>query len=850
MKELLITQVDYTNQPVRGKTAPVMHIFGRDAENKVNRVDVYDHRPYFYIPLEDTTEPGFGSEEIVSVEPGYTSIRGRDLARVYTHTPSEVGKIRDDYEHYEADVLFPNRLMIDYEIKAGIKVPDEGTHHTFESPDQLEPCDPPDEASIRVHHVDIEVEDRHGFPEDGIEPIVCFTTFDSYDESYIVWWCKEHDDQELDPDRKADLLADEDAGDVELRTFTDERRMLDAYLEYVEETDPDLFTAWNIGFDMPYICDRLERLNEKSIWNLDIERLSRLDEVWSGRDYPNLKGRVVFDLLQAYKFTHFSEEESYRLEAIGQKVVGFGKETYVGKIGDLWEEDPDRLLEYSLKDVVLTVEIDKETETIDFIDSLRQFVGSRIEDSSVANEICDMYVLHKTHGRFVLPSKGAGSDGDYEGAAVFPPISGVEENVVVTDLKSLYPMCMVTMNLSPETGVDPDEYDGETYVAPNGLHFRKEPDGIIREIVDELLSRRDELKAERNTHDPESDSYKRLDRQQVSVKVVMNSIYGVLAWDKFRLYDKDMGAAVTATGRGVIQFTEDVVNELDYEVTYGDTDSVMISLGHEVSKSQALEIGFELAETINDRYDEFAATLNADDHRFQMEFEKLYKRYFQAGKKKRYAGHIVWKEGKDVDDIDITGFEYKRSDTPRFVKETQKTVLDMIVRGEETDEVRSYVKGRIDEVKSEDVPLDEIGIPGGIGKKLTSYNPPGVHVRGAIYANLLLGKNFGKGSKPKRIYLERVLERFYHKIERRRKWELERSDWYRQFKQEVASDDDTEGAICIEYPEDLPEEFIVDWDRQLDKTLRGPIERVTEPLGLTWDEIETGHEQTGLGAFS
>ncbi len=849
--KILITQIDYTTEQSRGGSQePVVHIHGRDSDNTLHRIDVCDHRPYFYVPTEETHEPDFGSDEIVSIRDGFESIRGVELSRIYTHTPKEVGAIRDDYNHYESDVLFPNRLMIDYGINDGLRVPDTGTRHVFESPEQLDPCEPPTDATLRVHHVDIEVNDRNGFPEDGEEPILCFTTFDSYDEEYIVWWCKSTANQTLDEELKAELLEDEDAGSVELREYVDEAKMMDKYLDYIDKTDPDLYTAWNIDFDMEYIIDRLAELNQETMRDLSKERLSRIGEVWGGRGLPSIKGRIVFDLLQAYKFTHFSEEESYRLEAIGQKVVGFGKETYTGKIGDLWDDDPDKLLEYSLKDVVLTVEIDKSTETINFIDQLRRFCGSRIEDSTIANEICDMYILHKTQSRFVLPSKGSESDGDYDGGAVFDAISGVEENVVVTDLKSLYPMCMVTMNLSPETSVDPDVYDGETYESPNGLHFQKEPDGFIRQIVDELLSRREDLKATRDTYDPSTEQYKRLDRQQVAVKIVMNSLYGVLAWDKFRLYDKDMGAAVTATGRGVIQFTEQVVNDLGYEVTYGDTDSVMISLGSDVSKDDAIEIGHELATEMNDRYDEYAESLNVQKHRFQMEFEKLYKLYFQAGKKKRYCGHIVWKEGQDVDDIDITGFEYKRSDTPRFVRTTQKSVLDMIVRGHELTDIRTYIEEQVETVKAGDVPLDDIAIPGGIGKTLESYNPPNVHVKGAIYANLLLGTNLGKGSKPKRVYLERVLSQFWIKIERRRKWELERDDMYRQFKEEVASHDDTEGAICFEYGQQIPDDFVIDWERQLNKTLKGPIGRITSSLGLSWEEIESGTEQTGLDGWT
>ncbi len=58
------------------------------------------------------------------------------------------------------------------------------------------------------------------------------------------------------------------------------------------------------------------------------------------------------------------------------------------------------------------------------------------------------------------------------------------------------------------------------------------------------------------------------------------SLYGVLGWDRFRLYDKEMGAAVTATGREVIDYTDEVVANEGYEVVYGDTDSVMLQLGN------------------------------------------------------------------------------------------------------------------------------------------------------------------------------------------------------------------------------------------------------------------------------
>jgi len=327
---------------------------------------------------------------------------------------------------------------------------------------------------------------------------------------------------------------------------------------------------------------------------------------------------------------------------------------------------------------------------------------------------------------------------------------------------------------------------------------------------------------------------------------VGQSLYGVSGWDRFRLYDKENAAAITATGRRVIEFTEEAVNEMDHEVTYGDTDSVMLELG-DMTVEQAIDTSFEIEEYVNGRYGEFASEeLDAEQHRLQIEFEKLYRRFFQAGKKKRYAGHIVWKEGKEVDDIDITGFEYQRSDIAQITKEVQREVIEMIVHGEDLADVKEYVHGVIEKFREGDVSLEEVGIPGGIGKKLDAYDTDTAQVRGAKYANLLLGTNFASGSKPKRLYIETVHPEFFERIERERDLDPAEDPLYGEFKREVASGD---GVICFEFADQIPEEFAVDWDKMLDKTLKGPIARVLEALDVSWQEVKSGQEQTGLGQY-
>ncbi|WP_324663098.1 DNA-directed DNA polymerase [Haloarcula sediminis] len=877
--EFVVTQVDYTVEGRGDDEYPVVHVFGRTEDEEPVHARVYEFKPYFYAPTDSVTEDRLrGYDRITGWEAAdaggepYESIRGERLTKIFGQTPRDVGQMRDDFDHYEADILFPNRLLIDKDITSGVRVParelDDGSYKVHH--EEIEPVDA--SAEPRVNTFDIEVDDRHGFPEDGEQTVVCLTSHDSYTDEYVVWLYESPDGIE-GPEALAGYDPIREEFDADVRIFEEEAAMLDAFIAYIEETDPDVLTGWNFDdFDAPYLLDRIEELQSYDHdYDLNIDRLSRVDEVWrSDWQGPDIKGRVVFDLLYAYKRTQFTELESYRLDAVGEQELGVGKERYTGDIGDLWEQEPERLLEYNLRDVELCVELDREQDIIDFWDEVRTFVGCKLEDATTPGDAVDMYVLHELHGDYALPSKGQQESEDYEGGAVFDPITGVRENVTVLDLKSLYPMCMVTTNASPETKVDPEAYDGETYRAPNGTHFRKEPDGVIRSMVDALLTEREEKKAQRNSYSPDDPEYERFDRQQAAVKVIMNSLYGVLGWDRFRLYDKEMGAAVTATGREVIDYTDEVVEDEGYSVVYGDTDSVMLQLGDigpddvagdiavtdemrekhpEMDEDElgllaaTIQKGFELEDTINASYDEFASErLNADEHRFEIEFEKLYRRFFQAGKKKRYAGHIVWKEGKHVDSIDITGFEYQRSDIAPITKRVQKEVIDRIVHGEDAESIKSYVGEVIEDYQAGNVDYDDVGIPGGIGKKLDNYDTDTAQVRGAKYANLLLGTNFQSGSKPKRLYLDRVHADFWDRVEAEHGLDASTDPLYGEFRRDP-------DVICFEYADQIPAEFEVDWDKMLDKTLKGPIARILEALDISWDEVKSGQEQTGLGSF-
>ena len=780
-----IHQVEYSV----GVDIPVVHIFGRDVSGKAVKVDVTGFRPYFYAPV-DQVDGAPLPREVADMEPDatYRSIRGEALRRLYTRRPGDVRDARNQFQHYEADIPFATRFMIDCGLTAGVELPAGASVVDYR---ELAPAEI--KAPARTCIMDIECVDERGFPEPERDPIICVTCWDSFDEDYttLLW---------LPGGVPGDAPVDEPGlcvnGQHRVIRYPDEVSMLRGLVSYVRERDPDILSGWNfVEFDIPYILQRMAALGLRG------EDLARLP----GQTERNaVRGRSIFDLLGAYRKMHQAQKESYRLDAIAEEELGETKVRYTGTITSLWRSDPARLVEYNCRDVELCVGIDKKNNIVEFYREIARYVGCPLDRTLNSSNVIDIYVLRKASGRFVLPSKGLAAGDEFEGATVFEPATGLRENVVVLDLKSLYPMAMMTINASPET----KNPDGELR-APNGVRFSREPDGLTRSIISELLVERDDRKRLRNQYPFGSPEYVLYDLQQNVLKVIMNSYYGVSGYTRFRLYDREIGSAVTSVGRAIIRHTRDVITGLGYQVLYGDTDSCMVEvppgdLSETIERARAIEA------RLNASYGDFAKTeLNADRHYFSIKFEKVYSRFFQAGKKKRYAGHLVWKEGKDVDEVDVVGFEIRRSDSPQITREVQRDVIEMILRGDAFEDVQGYLRDVIRKYRRGEYSLDEAGIPGGIGKSLESYENDDAHIRGAKYSNKYLGTDFKRGSKPKRVYIRTVTAKY------------PRTD-----------------VVCFEYADQVPPEFVVDWETMLEKTLKGPISRIIEPLGWDWHDVD------------
>ena len=249
---------------------------------------------------------------------------------------------------------------------------------------------------------------------------------------------------------------------------------------------------------------------------------------------------------------------------------------------------------------------------------------------------------------------------------------------------------------------------------------------------------------------------------QLTLKILINSLYGALANAHFILANPDMAAAVTSSGRFFIQL---VANNVERElqallpsdepyVIYGDTDSFYYTLQNIVSRkfgenASASTPGivdwvdsFEkkvVQKIIQDSIEEYAEILNIQDpSQIGVEREVISDRAFFVAKK-RYAARVLDMEGVrfNLDDpyIKTMGLEIARSSTPAWVKKKLQESISVILDNDQygvrkwRDETKLQYQNQpledicaVQSVNSLDYKLGDKGIPQGSKAALAHNN--------------------------------------------------------------------------------------------------------------------------------
>lgn len=467
-----------------------------------------------------------------------------------------------------------------------------------------------------------------------------------------------------------------------------EMELLTEFLVQVREMDPDILIGWHvIGFDLEFLRVRYEHFKIPFAIGRDgtppvIKQLQRRSWVCE------INGRIVIDGPPTLRGA-FYNFESFSLENVSREVLGIGKDIgSTGKVEEIerrFREDKEALAFYNLKDCTLVTDIFKKLDLIDLTFTRATTSGMGMDRIGMSVASFDYFMLPKIHrSGWVAPDvDDIVAQGQGTGGLVFSEEPGFYDSIVVLDFKSLYPSIIRTFNIDPISRLTATKSDITT---PVGINFSRDKH-LLPDFIKTLMDKREEAKKVKDEH------------LSQSIKILMNSFYGVMGTPGSRFYHPDLPNAITGTGQWLLITAKEFLNNLGYKVIYGDTDSLFIQLKIE-DRDNFDDAGNALVFKINNYLKELLFNKFSVDSKLEIEYEKHFRKFFlpslrggKEGAKKKYAGLKTTSEGEE---LSFTGLEIVRSDWTELAKEFQYELFRLTFNGEELE---SYIKGIVKSLK-------------------------------------------------------------------------------------------------------------------------------------------------------
>jgi DNA polymerase I/DNA polymerase-2 len=745
MKEkIFVLDVDYDIENNRG----IIFILGKNKEGKRILVKKEFYTYFFAMPKEGKEETLKQKIEdlkslptkIISVDIVSKNWMGeeRKLIKITIENPRKVKDVRDaikDWEEvedtFEYNISFYKRFLMDYRIKpcSWIEVEGEKIENRIDvdltiEAKEIKQTDEIDEPKIKVLAMDtewIELEDK--------ERLIMISLAS---ESI----------------RKVLALSEWQGKQDFVESYASEERLIKRFLEIVKQEKPDIIVTYNgDGFDFLKLRERSKQLKIKFSFVIDEKEL---EFVRRGRS----SAARCFGVVHIDEYTFIDKilstslkSEVLSLDEVATELIGEGKKDLEYKqMVEFWRErkELNKIAEYSMWDAHLTYLLSQ--ILLPQIFSISRLTGEIPFDASrySYSQLVEAYLMRKAvEDNVLIPNSPKTEEKEsrlrelpYKGAIVVEPKKGIHENIAVLDFRSLYPTIIVSHNISPELlNCKHEECKNKNTAPETENHFCLQKVGFIPRHLKFLIDRRRELKEKMKKISKESPEYKILDNEQYATKIISNAMYGYFGFAGARWYKKECGEATAAWGRFYIKKIMQMAQEEGLEIIYGDTDSIFVK-----------KDGLSLKE-IEEEAKKFVEKVNKElPGIIELEFRGVYLRGIfvtrekgESGAKKRYA--LLDNEGN----LEVRGFETVRRDWCKLAKETQRKVLEIILKEKNPEGAINFVNETIKRLKEGKVEIDDLTIYEQITKPLSQYEQIGPHVKAAMKAREK-GKPIAEGS--------------------------------------------------------------------------------------------------------
>jgi len=268
------------------------------------------------------------------------------------------------------------------------------------------------------------------------------------------------------------------------------------------------------------------------------------------------------------------------------------------------------------------------------------------------------------------------------GGLIYLPIMGYHEQVAELDFTSMYPTIMYIHNVSPETvncGCCSNDSVPE-------LHYTicEKRRGIIPETIGAVLKKRAEYKRrEKNAVSPEVK--KEFHQRQTALKWMLVTTFGYLGYKNARFGKIEAHESVNAFAREGLLRAKKIAEDRGFSVIHGIVDCLWLK------KSGA---------TVDD-YEKLCDEISGQTG-IHISLEGIYKWILFPESRmdpaiptaNRYVGAYTNGEVK------VRGLEVRRHDTPKFVREIQGEVIELMSKASGIEELKNSIPAIMEIVRS------------------------------------------------------------------------------------------------------------------------------------------------------
>ena len=505
-----------------------------------------------------------------------------------------------------------------------------------------------------------------------------------------------------------------------------------------------------------------------------------------------LKGTVMLDYLDLYRWFIPTRQESYKLDYIGEVELGQNKNVNpYSTFREFYEKDFQKFIDYNIQDVEIVDALEDKIGLIELALTVAYeskvnyddiFSQVRVWDTLIANHLLKKNIC-------IPPREEHSKDTKYEGAYVKDPTVGQHKWVCSFDINSLYPHIIIQYNISPEKiiGQDPSGIsvnkmlkqnidlshlkNEHACITPNGAKFKNDSQGFLPEMMETMYNARviykkRMIKAKKEyqkTPTPELQrEIARCHNIQWARKIALNSAYGAVGNQYFRFYDVRQASAITTAGQFIIRYIEQKVNgymnkilkqdeDFDYIVA-SDTDSIYVTLDKLVEKTckgkNNEQICNFIDKVVNSRlepyiekcFNELSDYTNAFKNCMVMKREVIANKGIWVAKK-RYMLNVLDDEGVRLSDpkLKIMGIEAVKSSTPQVCRGKIKEAIKIIMNKDE-DTLQKFIADF--KTEFEELSAEAISFPRSCNNIQKYKNPATIfskgtpiHVKGSLIYN-------------------------------------------------------------------------------------------------------------------